>query len=267
MKIPAILTFPLLLTGAATQGQDVPFDPAQASHLAGMWSDPSGYLSIACFAACSDASLDKFFELLDDPANDATSLQDLGNMSRQQIFQPLIQSLLTDFSRADFPRRGENDPAFLECKPPGLANAIFMPHQNELNVLDDRINIHLAEWDVRRTIWMDGRTPPADLEHSLYGYSVGHMEGPVLVVNTTHLIPGTLLVMSHSDQLAMEERISVSDDGQQMTTYITYTDPVALQAPLTLLKIRDWAPDEQIFPYDSCEIPTDYIQYLESQQQ
>jgi hypothetical protein len=262
MKIPATsMLLTCLMSGSAVSAQQAPFNPDDARHLAGMWSDPSGFLGAACFNFCTDASLEKFFALLDDPANDDTPLQVINAMSRAQTIEAEIRSRLTDFSRADFPRRGEDDPAFLECKPPGLGKEIYTPHQNELILFDDRIEIHHAEWDVRRTVWMDGRSPPANLDKSLYGFSVGHMEGPELVVNTSHLLAGIIAnLMSHSDQLTIEERISVSEDGQQMITYFTYTDPVALQSPLTLKKVRDWAPDEQIFPYDSCEIPTDYIE-------
>jgi hypothetical protein len=87
-QVTSCVLLACLMSGPAESAQQATFNPDDARHLAGMWSDPSGYLSIACFAVCSDASLEKFFELLDDPANDATPLQDLGNLSRQQIFQP-----------------------------------------------------------------------------------------------------------------------------------------------------------------------------------
>lgn len=266
MKIPTILALTLLLDVPVIQAQNVPFDPAQASHLAGMWSDAPDILGLVCFGMCTQPTIDRLFELLDDPANDAISFMDLLQRVRRETIQPMWQERLTEFSRRDFPLPADTDPGFLECKPPGYARQIFTPHQNEVTVYPDRIEMHYGEWDALRTIWMDGRTPPADLDHSLLGFSVGHMEGDTLVVQTTHVSENRLFALHHSDQLQGEERYYVSEDGALLNMDTTFTDPVALSSPVTLKRIWGWAPTEEIYRQE-CQIPTDYIEYLESQEQ
>ena len=124
----------------------------------------------------------------------------------------------------------------------GLRQADFGPHQNEISINDDHIEMHYAEWDVRRIIYMDGISVPPNTQSSLLGYSTGHFEGPTLVVNTTHVNAGILSRMDHSDQLSAEERYTISDDRQIMTLDVTFTDPWALNEPLTLKKIWKWSP-------------------------
>ena len=264
-KLPCLLLL-LLLNGTAAQAQTAPFDPAQASHLAGMWSDAPDILGLVCFGMCSQPTIDRIFEFLDDPANDDTSFMELLERARMETIFPMFEERLTDFSRRDFPLNFDNAPSFLECKPMGYAMEIFAPHQNEITLYPDRIEMHYGEWDALRTIWMDGRSPPAGLQPSIYGFSVGHMEGDTLVVHTSHIEPEWLFLAYHSDQLEGDERYYISDNGALLHMDVTFSDPVALSSPLTLKKIWGWAPDEEIYP-EECQIPTDYLQYLESQQQ
>ena len=41
-----------------------------------------------------------------------------------------------------------------------------------------------GEWDARRTVYMDGRKRPANEPLKPLGYSVGHWEGDVLVIDS-----------------------------------------------------------------------------------
>ena len=78
-----------------------------------------------------------------------------------------------------------------------------------------------------RRIWMDGRKPVDDIPATSMGFSIGHWEDDVLVVETTHLSPGTLdgsllpmsgmdtRVVEHwdfgSDRLSMDRTMTIFD--------------------------------------------------------
>jgi hypothetical protein len=250
----------LLLSTTAFTARAAPDEALQK--FAGMWSDPPGFLGVVCFVFCTDASIENAYALLDDPANDETPLSELFN--EEVIFGgigAMMFPLLTETSRQTFPVDLSREPGFINCEPWSFGREIFAPHQNQITVFDDHIQMRYGEWDVTRFIWLDGRAAPSDLPHSLYGFSTGHMEGDTLVINTTHLSADILMhIMNHSDQLTAVERYSVVEDGAMLLAQVTFTDPVALSGPLSINKYWGWAPNEQIFPYESCEIPTDYIE-------
>jgi hypothetical protein len=62
----------------------------------------------------------------------------------------------------------------------------------------------------------------------------------------------------HSDELTAVERYTRSDDGQRLVLYVTLEDPWALSEPLTLKKVWQFAPDQEIAPYEDCERPTEF---------
>ncbi|MCH7672244.1 MAG: hypothetical protein IIC59_08540 [Proteobacteria bacterium] len=232
-----------------------------AAKFAGMWSDPPDTPEgLFCFFSCSDYALEVLGRLLDDPANDdrpyGALTAEANRMARQKILVPKM----TAAALRTFPLDPAADPGFLRCEPWGFARQIFGPHQNEISINNDHIEMHYGEWDAHRIIYMDGRSVPPNIQSSLLGFSTGHFEGATLVVNTTHVNAGILSRMDHSDQLSAEERYSISNDGQIMTLDVTFTDPWALTEPLTLKKIWSWSPDEEIYPYVDCEIPTDFIE-------
>jgi hypothetical protein len=238
-------------------------DNAAAAKFAGMWSDPPPTIEgMACFGACTDEELESLYAMLDDPANDATPLPTLMARAKTLWREKNLVPLLTDFSRPSFPLDLDQSPAFLKCEPPGLSHQIFQPHQFRITVQDTVIQLQYGEWDAHRSVYLDGRTAPAGEPDTLYGFSTGHMDGDTLVVNTTHLKPDAFLaLMNTSNQKSIEERYTLSADNQVLTMYATLTDPVALAEPVTLKKIRYWAPTETIDPYVDCNIPVDYIEH------
>jgi glyoxylase-like metal-dependent hydrolase (beta-lactamase superfamily II) len=96
-----------------------------------------------------------------------------------------------------------------------------------------RINTHIQWQEQRRQIWMDGRAhPPAYAAHTWQGFSTGRWEGPVLVVQTTHLKAGWIrrngLVLS--DRATMTERFI--RHGNYLTHVSIIEDPVYLTEPV-----------------------------------
>ena len=252
----------LLCLTAPALAQSVP-------NLAGMYSDPQGLEDVFCFFWCSDAGLERLNALLDDPANDERPTMDLYNEAAVYQRDNYVQVRLTPEGAATLGFDPADDPSFLYCEPMAFAREIFVPHQLQIEQLGDRIEMLYGEWTIRRTVYMDGRAAPADLAPSAMGYSVGRYEGDTLVIETTgiaaNLAPwggGFLTVQTfdgrHSDELTAVERYTRSEDGQRLVLYVTLEDPWALSEPLTLKKVWHFAPDQEIAPYEDCEIPTEF---------
>jgi hypothetical protein len=244
--------------------------------ISGMYSDaPPGIEGAICGFQCSGGDLEALYALLDDPANEKKPVGQLVQQI-QMASTAAIAANLTDAARAAGPVGFLDDPGYMECKPWEAARQIvFAPHQMEIQQHDDRVELHYGEWDARRTIWMDGRKPPADLKPTPEGYAVGRYEGEDLVVETTAISAGIapwLLGFKdgdfqygrHSDQLRITERYSRSADGKLLWRKFTLEDPWALKKPLVLLTVKGWAPDQEIAPYVDCEKPDpQYLPKLE----
>jgi hypothetical protein len=84
------------------------------------------------------------------------------------------------------------------------------------------------EHNTPRRIWMDGREPPDDTPATPMGFSVGHWEDDVLVIETTHLSPawldGSGLPMS-GEGTRIVERYEWSDDQLSIERTMTIDDP------------------------------------------
>jgi len=93
------------------------------------------------------------------------------------------------------------------------------------------------EWmDAVRVVHMDQDAAPAGTEPSILGYSVGHFENDVLVIETTHYTEGVLNQfvevegepmrgLLHSDQLRTVERLSVDRERNRLIMSMDHFDP------------------------------------------
>ena len=74
----------------------------------------------------------------------------------------------------------------LDCRT-GMPATMFDPGQMFLEQHGDRIIVRIYEYDIERTIHLNGTANPVRTSTSNLGYSVGHWEGATLVVTTTRL--------------------------------------------------------------------------------
>lgn len=229
--------------------------------ISGMWSDPPATLEDSpCFFYCTDMKIDRLFELLDDPANDDRPISELNTDAGRYEIEQIIRPRLSAAALETYPIDPADDPGFLNCEPWGIARQLFAPHQLEIAQHEDRVDFRYAEWEARRTIFLDGRERPAQAPKSLLGFSVGRYEGDWLVVETTGIRSNiTLWWAEHSDELTIEERYRRSEDGGRLILEVTLDDPIALAEPLTLKKVWGRAPEQDIAAYDQCEPATEYV--------
>jgi hypothetical protein len=116
------------------------------------------------------------------------------------------------------------------------------------------------EWqEQHRTIWMDGRPhPPEYAPHTWQGFSTGHWEGDVLVVETTHLKAGWIRRngLPLTDEARMTDRFHRY--GNIMTHVMIIEDPVYLSEPLVKTNGFELVPNGNMTPYP-CEAVSEVV--------
>lgn len=139
----------------------------------------------------------------------------------------------------------------IRCEPKGLPSIMDPPYPMEFSDQDDRIILRQEEFDTVRTIYMNADTTPAP-QRSLLGHSVGHWQGETLVVVTTHMtwpyfdnqgIP-------QSDQMRLEERFTVSDNGKRLNYTLEATEPAIFTEPVHLDRFWIWMAESQVERYN-----------------
>jgi hypothetical protein len=208
----------------------------------------------ACFAGCTPTSRAYFTGLLDDPANDERSVQALWDQTVGFMRRELAEKSTPEGLALQEAGTPANDPTLL-CKPYGLVRAAVNPLPMEIRREGQHLVFDYEEWNQSRTIYMDGREHPADLEPTRLGYSVGHFEGDELVIESTG-IEGDIYYSfqsggAHSDEATVVERYRLEEDPRRLVLELTVTDPVTLTAPHVLEKIWLPTPDLEMVE-DSC---------------
>ena len=148
----------------------------------------------------------------------------------------------------------ENDPA-LQCIPPGLPTAMDNPYPVQFVDRGDTIVFLLEEWDGERTIYMNGEGEPAQ---AYMGRSVGRWEDGVLVVETTDIDWRFAddLGTPQSEDVVINERFSLSEDGTDLFWVARITDPVNFTEPVVMEASWTWVPGNEIKPFN-CALPGD----------
>ena len=118
-------------------------------------------------------------------------------------------------------------------------------------VQSPRLTMILYELDnLHRQIFTDGRTLPKEFDLPAYlGYSAGHWEGDVLVVETTGFndqTPLDALGHPHSEELRVTERFHRRDFGH-MDVGMTFEDPKMYTKPFTIKVPHNLLADSDIF--------------------
>ena len=192
----------------------------------------------ACRNGCSLVSYEYFRDLLIDPANDDTSVVDLyadtQEFNRQYVSHLVRTSTLKKWANYD-----AAEDAALDCTPKGdgLQHQIAAPPAIKFEYLPDRILIRYEYWNAVRTIYMDGRSVPDDVEPSRLGYSTGRYDGNTLIIDTVALEPSQISLMGNKFFLSEDARFvethELSNDGTRMDIEWTVIDSENLRGPYT----------------------------------
>jgi hypothetical protein len=157
-----------------------------------------------------------------------------------------------------------NDPIMV-CDPIGYPRiAFYNAYPMEFVQTKDRLIEFFDFFYVHRTIYLDGRSLPADPEPTWYGSSVGHWDGNTLVIQTIGFNDESWLDNDghpHSDQMQLEERFQ-RVDHDTIEARMTLTDPQAYTTPwvsqVTIWKLTP----KQTMREDLCT-PSDELKYKE----
>jgi hypothetical protein len=153
------------------------------------------------------------------------------NPVEQTPFQPWARALY------DARQIHELEP-HARCKASGTARQFLTPYGVEFVEMPDTKRLYIFDIGgphTFRTVYMDGRSHPADLEPSYYGHSIGWWDGDTLVIDSTGFNESFWMDrrgMPHTVELHTVERF-LRQDAETIAYEITVHDPGAYTADWT----------------------------------
>ncbi len=148
----------------------------------------------------------------------------------------------------------KDDPTF-RCDPVAVRRVWGAPG-TPLEIVHDGGNVVLHhEWmDVRRVVHMDGKEPPKTAPRNSLGYSIGHIDGDTLVIETANYSAGVLNQyveqpgqptkgLLHSAALKTTEKVHLDAARQRLIVDIDMTDPEFFKQPFPRATM-EFAPSE-----------------------
>jgi hypothetical protein len=148
------------------------------------------------------------------------------------------------------------------CVKPGLVRSIWgAPFPVEIIQTESFINMFWEGYFQYRKIYLEGYDRPEPILNSRMGYSVGHWEGDVLVVETSYLREYPYMRRTpNTEDARVIERISVAsevnDAGETvryLTNDMTLTDPRLYTEPVKITGSLAFSPDTPIMEYSCSE--------------
>ena len=120
-----------------------------------------------------------------------------------------------------------------DCVPAASPAIQYDPYFMEVVQWPDRVLLRYEKDDQLRSVWLDGREPPAN-EYTIQGFSVGEYRGDTLFVETTHFVFDVTGFDDYngipSSQLKkVTELYWMEDDELRLT--LTVEDPLFLREP------------------------------------
>lgn len=146
------------------------------------------------------------------------------------------------------------DDPHVRCKPSGGPRMMHTPYGMEFLDLPEQKRIIIVgvggphTW---RTIYMDGRAHPKDLDPSFSGHSVGHWEGDSLVIDTVGFNEKFWLTREGiplTENLHLTERFTRTDHDT-LKYEATVDDPGAYSKAWTGGWLINWMPGEELYEY------------------
>lgn len=160
---------------------------------------------------------------------------------------------VAEYRKLSGPQR-DNPAAY--CAEYGMPTLMQLPGFYPLEFIQkpDQLTLIYEIDNETRHIYIGDRQLPKDKRlPSRDGYSEGHWDGNVLVVETTALTDGIDQSMHpHSDKATIEERFSMrkTDDGTKLIHYeATMTDPVYYTKPIKIEHEYEPRPNAFMIPY------------------
>ena len=145
------------------------------------------------------------------------------------------------------------DPRQLDdCVGDPVPELLWSANPMEIVQEEGRILMRFEENDTTRSIIMNGT--PLSEEQSLtrLGYSIGHWEGSVLVIETTHMVSGVIFGSDGypiSQGTRITERYWRESGENDLQVEILIDDSINYTETVRLGRQWVWSPDEQVRPW------------------
>ena len=256
-RFSALILFAFTIVPALVSAQE-----GSKPNLEGMWIEgASAYLDprwrledLVCYN-CTRAAFEYLDTLMEQ--DEELSLRELSTAMRA-FDRDYVYGLLTEEGRKRFDETEiAPDPG---CEPTGLLQHMRSRLAVKFEEYDDRITLQYEYLGPTRTVYMDGRDHPWDLEPSLLGHSVGWYDGPTLVVETTGLKPnlvrssGIVEPVRISEHALIIERYIRNEDESWYDYEATLVDPRMYREPFVVHHQRRLLEHDQVFEVYDCRV-------------
>jgi len=136
--------------------------------------------------------------------------------------------------------------SYADCVPVTAPTLMIYPVATTVELHADTVVFNVDWMTSQRTVYVDGRSHPANVEPTLHGHSIGHWEGDTLVVDTVGYAAhseGLTLGVPSGPRKHTVERFSLADDGRHMNYEFVLEDPDYLAEPLIYRSQLEYRPD------------------------
>ena len=137
----------------------------------------------------------------------------------------------------------EDDPGRF-CQSAGMPSIALSGagYPMEIVVTSDHVLILLEAHQQVRRIFLDS-DHPEKLFPQRNGHSTGHWDGDVLEIDTVGIRPILFGSVPHGENIHVQERISVLEDGAALLNVVTITDPDLYSKPIVVERVFTTAPE------------------------
>jgi hypothetical protein len=162
-------------------------------------------------------------------------------------FQPWAKALLED-------RKNNELEPHTRCKPSGVARQFLTPYGVEIVELRELERVYIFDIGgphTYRTVYMDGRTHPANFTPTFYGHSIGWWDGDTLVIDTVGYNEGFWMDrdgLPSTDKMHTVERLTRTD-AASLKYELTVDDPGAYTKPWSGGMTLRWEDGTELFEY------------------
>lgn len=207
----------------------------------------------ACFFGCPSDVYARLRALVQDPANTQRPFE-LLMVQAWQFGAKALADKMTPQGLALRDRMGNGDAEIIRCEPLGFVQQVLAPLPIRVEQRADQVILSYEEWNVVRTIHMDGRSHPSNIPESRYGHSIGRYDGAALVIETSAISAGHLWSAFgdgvYTNQLQTVERYTRDDEWLKLE--LTLRDPNVLREPVVYEKFWRLTPAVTFLEH-SCE--------------
>jgi hypothetical protein len=144
-----------------------------------------------------------------------------------------------------------------KCLPVGMPTMVTNEFALEILETDGRVTMLSENSSLPRSIYLNEKVHPKDLQPMWNGHSIGHWEANTLVVDTVNLNDRAVRVPNGglaSSSLHLTERYHLENQGKTLVGEMTFEDPKVLTKPWTVRHTYERMPaDAELWEY-ACEV-------------